>query len=75
MHAQTSCPYSVRAPSSTALATPESLCGAGKGGLSPGAIAGITSDNVMFYFALASLLVVCCCYRQGSGGEIAKKRK
>jgi hypothetical protein len=63
------------ASSSPALATPESLRGAGKGGLSPGAVAGIAAGNALFFFALASLLVVCCCCRPGSGGGPVKKRK
>ncbi|TVU26949.1 hypothetical protein EJB05_29526, partial [Eragrostis curvula] len=63
------------ASSSPALATPESLGGTGKAGLSPAAIAGIAAGNALFFFALASLVVVCCCCRQGSGGEPGKKRK
>ncbi|GJM88018.1 hypothetical protein PR202_ga04034 [Eleusine coracana subsp. coracana] len=66
------------ASSSPALATPESLGGAGNGRLSPGAIAGIAAGNALFFLALASLLVVCCCCRQGTGGgggEPAKKKR
>ncbi|KAL6905637.1 hypothetical protein ACP4OV_003238 [Aristida adscensionis] len=63
------------ASSSPALATPESLRGAGKGGLSTGAIAGIAVGNALVFFALVSLLVACCCCRRDGGGEPAKKRK
>ncbi|XP_066334922.1 leucine-rich repeat receptor-like protein kinase PXC1 [Miscanthus floridulus] len=68
------------ATSSPALATPESLGGArnrNKGGLSPGAVAGIAVGNALFFLALASLLVACCCCGRGNGGEpaAAKKRK
>ena len=69
------------ASSSPALATPESLGGArgrSKGGLSPGAVAGIAVGNALFFLALASLLVACCCCGRGGGdGEpaAAKKRK
>ncbi|KAJ1274242.1 hypothetical protein BS78_05G047000 [Paspalum vaginatum] len=65
------------ASSSPALATPESLGKAGKGGLSPGAIAGIVVANALFFLALASLLVACCCCGRGGGGDpaAAKKRK
>ncbi|XP_062204777.1 leucine-rich repeat receptor-like protein kinase PXC1 [Phragmites australis] len=62
------------ASSSPALATPESLNGSGKGGLSPGAIAGIAAGNALFFLVLLSLLVACCCC-QGSSSEPAKKRK
>jgi hypothetical protein len=71
-NAATSSSSSSVASSSPALATPESLRGAGRGSLSPGAIAGIAAGNALFFLALASLLVVCCCCR---GGEPAKKRK
>ena len=66
------------ASSSPALATPESLGGArnrNKGGLSPGAVAGIAVGNALFFLALASLLVACCCCGRGDDGEPAAGRK
>uniref|UniRef100_A0A0D9XWW5 Protein kinase domain-containing protein n=1 Tax=Leersia perrieri TaxID=77586 RepID=A0A0D9XWW5_9ORYZ len=69
------------ASSSPALATQESSRGggAGKGGLSAGAIAGIVVGNALFLFAMLSLLVAYCCCSTGGGdgaaGEPPKKRK
>jgi hypothetical protein len=67
------------ASSSPALATPESFGGPrnrNKGGLSPGAVAGIAVGNALFFLALASLLVACCCCgRRGGEPGAPKKRK